>query len=311
MRVRSWCLGVLLGGLGTSPVLSQTPTAGAAIEILADGSDAMRPAWSPDGAQLAFTRASYEGLWVVEADGQNIRQLSDAPAVGFGFSWAPAGDAILVRTARYDGLRRFHTAAVIDVASGETRALTAEQTSMPSPPRWAGAHHALVDAPGGLQAVAVDADARTEATAPVVRATPSGLAVTDPSLGTERLVLPSDVPLLNVTPSPDGQRVAFEKLGGNLFVVSTDGSGLVDLGSGARPTWSPDGQWVAFQRTEDDGYAVTASDLVVARADGSARSALTQTTDRLEMNPSWSPDGRRIAFDDAATGALYLLPVTE
>jgi Tol biopolymer transport system component len=63
--------------------------------------------------------------------------------------------------------------------------------------------------------------------------------------------------------------------------------------------------------TEDDGYAVTASDLVAVRADGSARVALTQTPDRIEMNPSWRPDGRAIAFDDLTDGALYLLPVRD
>jgi Tol biopolymer transport system component len=117
--------------------------------------------------------------------------------------------------------------------------------------------------------------------------------------------------LLNVAPSPDGRRVAFEVYGGNLFVMSLDGSSLVDLGHGARPTWSPDGRWVAFMVTEDDGHTVTAADLVAARADGSGQVALTSTPDRLEMNPSWAPDGRALAFDDATDGALYLLPVSE
>ena len=111
-----------------------------------------------------------------------------------------------------------------------------------------------------------------------------------------------------MTSSPDGGRVAFEVVGGNLFVVSLDGSGLVDLGPGHRPTWSPDGQWVAFVVTEDDGEAFTAADLWAARADGSGRTRITQTPDRLEMNPAWSPDGGRIAYDDVADGALYVLP---
>jgi Tol biopolymer transport system component len=113
---------------------------------------------------------------------------------------------------------------------------------------------------------------------------------------------------LNVEPSPDGRRVAFEVLGGNLFVISIDGAAPVDLGSGHRPQWSPDGEWVVFMKTEDDGHVTTASDLFAARADGSSMVRLTASPDALEMNPSWSPDGRRIAFDEG--GAIYVMRVS-
>ncbi len=311
MSIRSWRLGALLLAFGALPAQSQgLRAAGEPVQLFADGAPALHPVWSPDGSQLAFTRVRYAGLWLIDADGADVRQLSDAPAAGFGFAWSPDGAALVARTARYDGPRRFHTLTVFDATTGAPEALTEERDAMPALPRWAGPHHVALYADGALDVLAVDAQARTAAPEPVVLADDAALVVAAGG-AVRRIPLAGDAPVLNVTPSPDGRRVAFERLGGDLFVLDLDSGSLTDLGLGSRPTWSPDGQWVAFQVTEDDGHEVTASDLVAARADGAGRVTLTRTLDRLEMNPSWSPDGRRIAFDDAATGALYLLPVTE
>ena len=139
---------------------------------------------------------------------------------------------------------------------------------------------------------------------------PVSVTTAVPATAAVRTLAPlGDAELLNVTPSPDGSRVAFEAYGGGLYVMDADGSDVVALGAGSRPSWSPDGAWVVVMVSEDDGHDYTASDLVAVRADGSARVALTTTPGRLEMNPSWSPDGRAVAFDDG--DALYLLPLAE
>ncbi|WP_412068392.1 hypothetical protein [Rubrivirga sp. IMCC43871] len=301
----------LLALMAAVPAPAQTLRAsGPPVRLLADGAPALHPVWAPDGTRLAFTRDQYRGVWIVEADGSDARALTDAPAAGFGFEWAPDGQALVARVARTEGLRRFHTAALVRL-DGTVEALTDERAQMPALPRWAGPHHVALLSDGTVEMLAVDAQARTVAAEPVLLARPTGgLAVADTG-GLRALASFADATLLNVTPSPDGRRVAFEVLAGNLFVVDADGSNRIDLGRGSRPTWSPDGRWVAFMVTEDDGHAYTAADLVAARADGSARVALTQSPDRLEMNPSWSPDGRAIAFDDATDGALYLLPLAE
>ncbi len=318
MRPRAALL-VALALLCAAPPSAQTLRAdGPAVRLLADDAPAVRPSWSPDGAWIAFTRGQLAGLWIVRPDGSDTRALADAPAAGFGFAWSPDGTAIAARTARYDGLIRRSAISVFGI-DGTATALTDERTSSVGLPHWAGPGHVAVLSGGVLDVLAVG-DGSAALTAGSERAVArgtvavagldGGLAVAEATTGdVQEVAAFAGERLLNVTPSPDGTRIAFEVVGGNLFVSGLDGSGRVDLGPGGRPSWSPDGRWVAFMTSEDDGHDLTAADLVAARADGSARVALTQSPDRLEMNPSWSPDGRTIAFD--ADGALFLLPVSE
>ncbi|GAB5537357.1 MAG: hypothetical protein Rubg2KO_36060 [Rubricoccaceae bacterium] len=297
----------------SAPASAQLRAEGPPVRLLADGAAAVQPVWSPDGAQIAFTRDGYVGLWAMDADGDNVRQLSEEPAAGFGFAWSPDGRAIAARVARLDGVRRTDAIKQFEL-TGEEETLIDYAASTPSVPLWLDAYRVGVVRAGEL-------DVRTTSEAPrlvaltgetVVGAGPDGIRVADLETGNLRDVHPlGEGALLNAVVSPDGQRVAFEAMGGGLHVMDRDGSNRIELGTGHRPAWSPDGRWVVFMTTEDDGHVFTAADLVAARTDGSARVELTTTPDRLEMNPSWSPDGRAIAFDDATDGALYLLPITE
>jgi Tol biopolymer transport system component len=312
-------ISLLIGALAllAAPRASQAQNLrpdGPPVRLLAPATPAIHPMWSPDGTRLAYTSPDYAGLWVVGADGQGSRQITDAMSAGFGASWSPGGQALLTRTSRYDGLTRLHTVTVFDVETGDAQALTDERAQMPDLPQWLDDDHvALRSTRGRLDVLALRPDAPSPSVQRAVVPLPGGLGRATVSTGDLEdlsLSLGTSVPL-NVTTSPDGLRVAFELLGGSLYVMNADGSGLTDLGEGHRPTWSPDGRWLAVMVTEDDGHTLTASDLVAVRTDGSARVLLTQTPDRLEMNPSWSPDGQRIAFDDLADGALYLLPVRD
>lgn len=259
-------------------------------------------AWSPTGA-LAASAPDARGLWLVDVEA-GLLPLVDGPT--FGFEWGPDGRAILYRATREEGRRRDHAVALLDVATGTTALLTDWRGSMPSVPRFS---------PDGTSALLlVDEEVETIPTglAPALAPTDAPVVLSGPDAGVTARggavsrFAPVDGRLLNATPSPDRQRVAFEVMGGGLYVANADGSGAVSLGLGHRPTWSPDGEWVAFMRAEDNGYTLTAADLWAARADGSETVRLTSSSG-LEMNPAWRPDGAALAYDDGE--ALYLLPL--
>ena len=66
----------------------------------ADGRFALQPVWSPDGRQLVFLSGAEQfgggsdnvhvvDLWSIDADGSNLRRLTDTPAGYTGMAWLP------------------------------------------------------------------------------------------------------------------------------------------------------------------------------------------------------------------------------
>ncbi|NDC87945.1 MAG: hypothetical protein EB075_03920, partial [Bacteroidetes bacterium] len=121
--------------------------------------------------------------------------------------------------------------------------------------------------------------------------------------------------LLNLVVSPDGQHVAFEELGGALWLGRLSDNALTDLvelGVGHRPAFDRTGSLLAFMRTTDDGYQITSSGIWVTdligqeaqeKASWRAPYPLIDRPDRLEMNPHFSPTDDRLLFD--ADGTVF------
>jgi LysM repeat protein len=69
--------------------------------ITNDGSDAF-PRWSPDGQQIAFQRdtGGNVDIYIMNADGDHVRRLTDAPGHDALPAWTPDGRRIVFRSAR-------------------------------------------------------------------------------------------------------------------------------------------------------------------------------------------------------------------
>ncbi len=113
--------------------------------------------------------------------------------------------------------------------------------------------------------------------------------------------------------SPDGSRIALRtrlEAEFGVYVMNADGSGLEELSPNdvtlvGRVGWSPDGDRVVFGATfgyGDDG------EIYVVNVDGSSVVPLTDN-EQEDYWPAWSPDGSRIAFvseRDGDTG-IYVM----
>lgn len=277
-----------------------------------EGQYFMNPRWSPDGSKLAFTETRYHGLWVMNSDGTGLRQVSEEEAAGFGYEWSSDSQALLSRVAKFENNRRYNAVKVFDLPSNTAKQLTDYRTFMPGLPHWSPANdkvyvfnrEQLEVFESGKPAPAA---ATTQAASAIHFMKDGRIALGNlATLQFQTFAPAPEQEYLNVVLAPDRSKVAFEVKGGNLHVMNIDGSGLVDLGPGNRPQWSPESDYLVYMIAGDDGHQFLAADIYLIKCDGSEKTNLTNTDDRLEMNPSWGV-GDRVAFDAMEEGEILVL----
>jgi imidazolonepropionase-like amidohydrolase/Tol biopolymer transport system component len=279
-------------GVELAPAIDSLPPATpAAVWVARAG----MPAWSPDGARLAFVNGRGDGrIWEMPSEGGAARPLTQIRAQGPAYS--PAGDR-LAFFAR-DDANRFQV-WVQRLEGGEPQRLTDHDEVIPVRVRWTPDGAALVySADGGLWHVRAGGGApepipfrarfsfqRRQPAAPHV--------VRFPDPGTEHVARGfTDIAL-----SPDGRTVALIALD-SLWLVRP-GERPRAIASAERAhwgwslgmTWSPDGREIAWGRYGGGDH----EELVAA----DVHSGEVRTLARLEggfYHASWSPDGAWIAF---------------
>ena len=89
------------------------------------------PSGSPDGQQIAFAsnRDGSRGIYVMDADGEQVRRLTDDPAREIAPSWSPDGQQIAFASNR-DGDYEIY---VMDTSGGQVRQVTHNQVRDVSP----------------------------------------------------------------------------------------------------------------------------------------------------------------------------------
>lgn len=233
---------------------------GAAIHQLTSGPEAdVQPAWSPDGRKVVFLRtdivfgrAFSSDVYVINADGSGLRNLTNSPSVyEFQPSWSPDGSRIVFSSDRANPDLRWRVSQltepeqdlyVMDADGGNVTQITSDP-GFESHPSWS---------PDGDWIA-------------IMRHT--WLALVSPD-GSRRTVLVRNLGVQAPQWSPDGNSITFGA-GDGIWIINRDGGGLrrITFGDESRsrfPTWSPDGRFIAFISDRDGAWK-----LYKMRADGS------------------------------------------
>jgi Tol biopolymer transport system component len=235
--------------------------------------------WSPDGKTLAFLvyGAIYGSkIFLVNADGSNVRQLTQQGQNQSSPAWSPDGSRIVFLNTTADTLNL----SLIDVNTGRIQPL---ETTMPSKfsPSWS---------PDGTHIM-------WQAGFP------------DPGIYTINLRT-DDIQLLNKgwnnSPpqySPDGEKIVFASLRGEspeIYVMNADGTNLSPLtdtpATEENPRWSPDGQKILFTSNVNG-----APQVFIMAADGNNLYQLTHS-DYVLKDVIWSPDGQQVLYTSMLNG---------
>jgi WD40 repeat protein len=246
-------------------------------------------AWSPDGEQLAILEngsySSRYALYLVDANGENKRLLTDVPA--YDFAWSPDGHQLAIGFSGYGQQEGLH---VMNIDGTELHRVPADSDLNGSAASWS---------PDGRQ-IAFHAYIGEDYES-------HDIYVVDVDGGNLRQLTHHPANDLFPKWSPNGQWIAFlsdrdDKNG--LYVMGTDGSNLRLLAEQVQGVerdwhrdnslaWSPDSRQLLFRR---------GGDIYVIGADGSNMRNLTGQAGG--SGPAWSPDGTLIAFHSSRDGGV-------
>jgi Tol biopolymer transport system component len=262
------------------------------------------PSWSPDGGWIVFQsdrddphprtcfpNCNYN-LYLMDADGGNVRRLTDLPGAEWGAGWSPDGRS-LVFTAGEIGFEAYGIYR-IDLDGGAPQPLLVDGSNNTAP-NWSPDGSQITfssNRDGGVDIFVMDADG-------------SNL---------RKLV---DTGLDDYMPdwSPDGSRIAFfaadwPGIKQDIYTVDLDGSNLQNLTNTPNivdedPRWSPDGSRIVFQSDRDWNF-----EIYIMNADGSQPQNLTRHPGQ-DYWPDWfMPAETKIAFvsDHGGNPQIYLMP---
>jgi len=185
------------------------------------------PAWSPDGSQIVFSRGPEMGpshIYVMNADGADVRQLTQGSGSDRNPSWSPDGTRI--------AFARNGEVYVMDADGSNVEAVTAVSAESAPSPAWSpdGSQIAL-DVDGAIYVISVDG---------------TGLRRFSPEL-------PKGVLDQHPSWSPDGTQIAFMRYtnedvaaiaeDGDIWIIEADGTDATRVTHGpAIDSWP---QWVS------------------------------------------------------------------
>ena len=237
-------------GAGVNPdIYSVCPDGSHLTQLTRDPAYDASPAWSPDGAKIAFasSRAGESHVFVMNADGSDPSQLTfdfvnDLPV------WLPNGSQIAFRTLDPNGLWWWR---IINIENNEISQFTEPSYDFFSQtPAWS---------PDGQEIAymsMVEQQQRNDGSSQI------HVKKVD---GSKDVALTSDI-WANINPvySPDGSKIAFlsEREGTYnkfaLFVMDKDGKNVRKLTESiyfftARFTWSPDNMQIAISDAPEIG----------------------------------------------------------
>lgn len=259
-----------------------------------DAAGNMSPAWSPKGDRIAYVSSGDETvedenrheLYVMGADGGDVKQLTKNESLDGDPSWSPDGKRIAFVRADYWGTDKVETSLRVIGAdgSGEETLLQEKPGVFLRSPAWSLAGDRIAYSRASF------AGEKLELTLHVMRSDGSSLVQVAEDAGQPAW-------------SPDGKRIAFVSIAdrqgetcfheceasGEIYVADANGEHVKRLtrsrANDTSPAWSPDGKKIIFSsdRSNPQKHEI---ELYVMPASGGVAERLTRNN-VWDLDPDW------------------------
>jgi Tol biopolymer transport system component len=243
-----------------------------AVQLTADvKADSVLPVWSPDGKQVAFQSkrdgAQYQ-VFVMDADGNNKRRVSDGNGYAGQPAWSDDGKSIAYISGQ-------------DASEGTSRELYTVAASGENP-------HKITDLSATLGTPMWSPNSATIAFLQIVGQQDNRLMIVSAD-GSNVRTLAQNGAIKYHQFSPSGDEIVYSNVlqGANgIYKVrlSDASTSTVRAGDDYQPAWSPDGKQLAWASTQG---ASLQHKIAVANADGSEMK-IVSLGDGDDYQPAWS-----------------------
>jgi Tol biopolymer transport system component len=266
--------------------------------------DVLAAVWSPDGTTLALTEAKHTGIYLMDTATGRMTTLTDEAQAGYRFAWSPDGRQIAYKAVVDDRLMT-KVVKLADLETGQITTISGVAAEVGVPVWFPNGrlgftyqgNFLITDQSGTV----LESIAGISSHITALSSDGQWLLYND---GDDRMwayhltdgerfqATPDGRRFFNPVWSPSDPVAVINELGGPFYLLDIAAGALTKLDDGNHYAWSPDGERIIYDVTEDDGYRITAAEICTIRPDGTGRTVLTDTEDRLEMYPSWSVTDR-------------------
>lgn len=274
----------------------------------------MAPQWSPDGKSITFTSEKFNGLWIIDSSGKDMKQISTDGGAGYGYSWNEEGNCLLIRPNKYENNRKLNAVKIIDLKTSETTTIEEYSAEIKGIPLWKD-RGATIQVKKQNQLYQTKSGLRQSKSTKTLKQTNQDvyeIILNNPTKCSE--LIPSfssfrDRIIFNAKQSPDGSKIVFQAGGKGLYVCQSDGTDVKQIGMGENPAWMPDSKYIIVSRIKDNGHTITDGELLSVNTDNGIYTPFFSNPSIIASRPSVSPDGSNVAFNDPEKGIIYVLAI--